>query len=146
MFTDHRPIVTALKKTTDSASGRQARQLAAIAEATSDVRHVSGKDNVVADALSEAIEDATVQPEDLDDAPSFLCNAVQPGIDYHQLEADQEADPDIQAYRTAITNLRLADVPFSDVHFRCCVIPQRVRQDLLYPRHGDDEFSTRFTH
>ena len=45
VFTDHKPIVAALKKTSEPVSGRQARQLAAIAEATSDVRHVSGKDN-----------------------------------------------------------------------------------------------------
>ena len=52
VFTDHQPIVAAIRKTTEPTSGRQARQLAAIAEATTDVRHVDGKANVVADALS----------------------------------------------------------------------------------------------
>ena len=33
VFTDHKPIVAALRKATEPASGRQARQLAAIAEA-----------------------------------------------------------------------------------------------------------------
>ena len=49
----------------------------------------------------------------LDEAPSFLCNAIQPGIDYRELANDQAQDPDVQAYRTAISNLRLADVPFA---------------------------------
>ena len=139
VFTDHRPIVAALRKTSDPASGRQARQLAAIAEATSDVRHVSGKENVVADALSrtEAVENDAAQPDDLDEAPSFLCNAVHPGIDYRQLAADQEADPDVQAYRTAITSSWQTFLSRM-VHSRCCATPQQVQQDLLYPKSGDD--------
>ena len=52
MFTDHQPIVAAIWKSTEPTSGRQARQLAAIVEATTDVRHIDGKANVVADALS----------------------------------------------------------------------------------------------
>ena len=119
VFTDHKPIVAALSKAAEPASGRQARQLAAIAEATTDIRHVSGKDNVVADALSrtEATEDAAAPPDNHDEAPTFVCSAILPGINYQQLAADQVSDPDVQAYRTAITNLRLADVPFSDGAF-----------------------------
>ena len=52
IFTDHKPIIPALHKKTEPTSARQARQLAAIAEATSDIRHVDGKSNLVADALS----------------------------------------------------------------------------------------------
>merc|ERR1712020_103910 len=37
VFTDHKPIIAALKKVSEPVSGRQARQLAAIAEATTDV-------------------------------------------------------------------------------------------------------------
>ena len=71
VYTDHKPILAALHKTTEPVSGRQARQLAAIAEATTDVRHVDGKDNMVADALSriEAPE-ANDQP----DEPGFICH------------------------------------------------------------------------
>jgi hypothetical protein len=83
VFTDHMPILAALHKTTEPTSGRQARQLAAIAEATTDIQHVSGKDNVVADALSriEPVADAPghVTDEDIaDDTPGFLCNAISP--------------------------------------------------------------------
>ena len=52
VFTDHRPILAALHKATEPTTDCQARQLVPIAEATTDIRHVSGKDTVVADALS----------------------------------------------------------------------------------------------
>ena len=43
--------------------------------------------------------------------------AVQHGLDYQKLAAYQASDPDIQSYRTAVTNLRLEDVPFMDGSF-----------------------------
>ena len=41
VFTDHIPIVKALSMASEPKSHRQARQLAAIAEATPDVQHVA---------------------------------------------------------------------------------------------------------
>ena len=76
---------------------------------------VSGKDNIVADALSD-VEPAPDDPnhmlnEDLvDDTPGFLCFAIQQGMDYQVLANDQALDQDVQDYRTAISNLDLADV------------------------------------
>merc|ERR1712107_661326 len=55
IFTDHKPITTALSKVTDPWNARQARHLSAIAEFSSDIRHVSGKLNPVADALSRNV-------------------------------------------------------------------------------------------
>ena len=51
IYTDHNPIVAAINKKSEPWSGRQARQLAAISEFTTDIRHISGKDNIVADTL-----------------------------------------------------------------------------------------------
>ena len=76
---------------------------------------MSHKDIVAADALSST--PSTVQENIPDEAPGFLCNAVHPGIDYKELYAAQEADEDVQNYRSAITNLRLADVPFAGGSF-----------------------------
>jgi cleavage and polyadenylation specificity factor subunit 1 len=52
VYTDHKPLTSALHRTSDPWTARQCRQLAYVAEYTSDVRHISGKNNVVADALS----------------------------------------------------------------------------------------------
>ena len=103
--------MAALHKASEPTSGRQARQLAAIAEATTDIQHVSGKDNVVVDALSCIGPAAQCEvpglpnpptndevDEDILEVPGFVCNAIAPGIDYRELAAAQTADPDVQPY------------------------------------------------
>ena len=58
--------------------------------------------------------------EEAKTTPGFLfdsINAVQPGLDYQAMASTQTNDPDTQAYRTAITSLRLEDVPFSNGAF-----------------------------
>jgi hypothetical protein len=52
LWTDHKPLVTAMKRVTPLISGRQQRHLAFISEHTCDVWHTPGVDNVLADALS----------------------------------------------------------------------------------------------
>ncbi|CAD7083758.1 unnamed protein product [Hermetia illucens] len=56
VFTDHKPLTFALKQKPDEASPRQLRHLSFISQFTSDIQHVSGKDNIVADALSRVSE------------------------------------------------------------------------------------------
>lgn len=51
VYTDHKPLTTVLKSQADK-SPRQTRHLSYIAEFTNDIQHISGKFNVVADALS----------------------------------------------------------------------------------------------
>ena len=51
IFTDHKPIISALRSLSDK-TPKQVRQLCYIAEYTCDIRHVPGKNNVVADTLS----------------------------------------------------------------------------------------------
>lgn len=41
-------------------------------------------------------------------------NAVHLGIDYAHMALDQESDPDVQAYRTAVSGLKLVDVPLDE--------------------------------
>ena len=58
--------------------------------------------------------------EQEDTTPGFMfdtVNAVRPGSDYQAMSLAQQSDPDVQAYRTAITSLRLEDVPFSNGSF-----------------------------
>jgi cleavage and polyadenylation specificity factor subunit 1 len=52
VFTDHKPLTSALKRVSGPWTARQQRHLAYIAEYTSDLRHIAGVANVVADTLS----------------------------------------------------------------------------------------------
>ncbi|CAK1593602.1 unnamed protein product [Parnassius mnemosyne] len=56
IYTDHKPISFAFHKRKDNCSPRQYRQLDFIAQFTTDLRHISGKDNIVADTLSRIEE------------------------------------------------------------------------------------------
>ncbi len=94
-FVDHKPLLYAMSKVSEPWSSHQQRHLAFISEFTTDIKHIDGKSNVVANCLSRA----TVQ-------------AVHLGIDFAQLAADQQSDPDVQAYRTAISSLKIADIHF----------------------------------
>ena len=53
IYTDHKPLTFAFSSPVDR-SPRQTRHLSYIAEFSTDVRHIEGKNNVVADALSRA--------------------------------------------------------------------------------------------
>jgi hypothetical protein len=90
-------LTFALSKVADAWSGRQQCQLAAIAEYTVHLRHVAGKDKVVADTLSRA-----------------AVSAVKVGVDFHNLAAAQQADQDkLLACQTDITGLKLCEIPLS---------------------------------
>ena len=98
-FTDHKPLTNAFDSATDR-SPRQIRHLSFISEFTTDLQHVSGKHNVVADALSR------------------ITAIAQPTIDYSELAAAQDSD-EITAYRTAISGLTLEDIPHGQVTILC---------------------------
>jgi hypothetical protein len=61
IYTDHKPIIGALKSTSDKYTGRQFRHLDYITQMTTDVRHVKGIDNIVADCLSR-IQVDSIEP------------------------------------------------------------------------------------
>ena len=96
-FTDHKPITFAFAKVSDPWSPRQQRHLAYISEFTTDVRHIAGKENCVADALSRNVINTVT---------------AQLGIDYTAMALAQRDDEEMKAYRTAVTGLVLKDVEF----------------------------------
>jgi transposase InsO family protein len=57
IFTDHLPLVGAIGHVSDPCSDRQRRQLSFIAEFLTEILHISGPSNVVADALSRPAQD-----------------------------------------------------------------------------------------
>ncbi|GFT66074.1 retrovirus-related Pol polyprotein from transposon 17.6 [Trichonephila clavipes] len=52
LCTDHRPLTYAFKQKMDKCSPRQGRQLDFISQFTTDIRHIKGSNNLIADTLS----------------------------------------------------------------------------------------------
>ena len=94
-YTDHKPLTFCMSQASEPWSNRQQRQLSYISEFTTDIRHVRGKDNFVADTLSRA-----------------SIGDVQLGIDYAAMATAQQQDAQVQAYRTSNSSLQLEDIPF----------------------------------
>jgi transposase InsO family protein len=88
IFTDHKPITFAFRQRRDSDSPRQFRHLDFIAQFSTDIQHISGQDNVVADALSR-VESITAPPS------------------HDELAAAQDNDDDLRTLLTSNTALRL---------------------------------------
>ena len=97
-YTDHKPLTFAFAKMSDPWSARQQRHLSAISEFTTAMLHVSGKSNMVADALSRTNINSL--------------HALLPGVDYTEMATAQTTDPEMSAYRTACSNLVLEDISF----------------------------------
>jgi cleavage and polyadenylation specificity factor subunit 1 len=68
VFTDHKPLIYAFQQKPDKCSPRQFNHLDFISQFTTDIRHISGQDNIVADALSHV--DSVTAP------PSFQALAI----------------------------------------------------------------------
>ncbi|XP_075723266.1 uncharacterized protein LOC142765699 [Rhipicephalus microplus] len=70
IYTDHKPITYAFSQRREQLPLVQQNQLSFIAQFTTDVRHINGKENVVADALScvSSVELPTVTTDALADA------------------------------------------------------------------------------
>jgi hypothetical protein len=61
IFTDHKPLTFAFQQKWDNCSPRQFNHLDFIAQFTTDIRHISGQNNVVTDVLSR-VEYVTAPP------------------------------------------------------------------------------------
>jgi cleavage and polyadenylation specificity factor subunit 1 len=111
ILTDHKPLTFALAKAADTWSARQQRHLAAVSEYTSDIRHIAGLDNVVADVLSRP---ATVA--------SMAASPAGGGgeINYRELAADQLQCPETAALLTS-SSLQIVHVFVDGVNVMCDV-------------------------
>jgi cleavage and polyadenylation specificity factor subunit 1 len=102
IFTDHKPITYAFQQKRDKCSPRQFNHLDFIAQFSTDVRHILGQDNVVADALSR-VESITAAPS------------------HDALAASQESDGELRALLASDTALRLEkqQIPGTAVSIYC---------------------------
>lgn len=88
IFTDHKPLTFALQSRT-ARTPRQTNHLSFIAEFTSDIRHLPGRSNVVADSLSR---------------PSVAAISTRGG-DFSQLAIAQKEDEEFLSVQTSVTGL-----------------------------------------
>ncbi|CAH8848022.1 unnamed protein product [Trichobilharzia szidati] len=96
VFTDHQPLTYALHTTTDRYSLRELRHLDYISQFTSDIRHISGVDSAVADALSR------------------ICTmSAPPTIDLKQMAQRQLTELDLDKL-SSNTSLHIKRIPLVD--------------------------------
>lgn len=88
--TDHKPLIYAFKQRSDKATPRQARQLDLIAQFSTNIKHISGTDNIVADTLSRA---------DAIELPIIMST--------EELAQEQAKDPELTKLRESNTALQL---------------------------------------
>ena len=77
IFTDHKPLTYAFSQKRDKCTPRQFNHFDYISQFTTDIRHISGQENVVADALSRVEAVCTsVSPEALPEAQATDFKAI----------------------------------------------------------------------
>ena len=143
IYTNHKPLCGAITSAVEK-SPRQTRHLSFVAEYSTDIRHVSGASNVVADALSRP-----AVPQDLADgeAPSSFVHdtlvgsvALCPGLDLAGLSLAQRSSAAVQAFallrRNSSLDLRDLPLPGSEDTTILCDVSQVC---LLYTSDAADE-------
>lgn len=94
LYTDHKPLVFALDQKSDKASPRQRRHLDFVAQFTSDIRHLPGDQNVVADALSR-----------------IGAVSLDGNFDYESLADAQTADEEVISMCTSASKYKFEKIP-----------------------------------
>jgi hypothetical protein len=109
LYTDHKPLTFALGKVSEPWTARQARHLSFVAEYTTDIRHVAGKENVVADMLS--------RPPAAAESVVCAVPASSEVIDYAAVAAQQRSCPSVEEARES--SLKLSLHTFGKVRIIC---------------------------
>lgn len=128
IYTDHKPLTFSFNSTKNkSSSPRQWRHLYFISQFTTDIRHIPGQENVVADTLSRVEE------------------IVQP-VDYYKLASCQQSDGELKQLLQGGTSLRLerVKVPGLNVELYCDTsspqprpyVPMELRQQVVESLHS----------
>ncbi|CAH2097753.1 unnamed protein product [Euphydryas editha] len=116
VYTDHKPISYAFHERKANCSPRQFRHLDYISQFTTDIRHISGKSNVVADTLSRVDE-------------------LSMSIDYDQLASSQAVDEELAQLLSGESSLRIKklSLPNSNVAIYCDVSTPSPRPFVTKP-------------
>lgn len=113
IYTDHKPLVFAFQQANEKATPRQLRHLDLIGQFSTDIQHISGVDNVVADTLSRINSISTV--------------SLSSTVDYKLIALKQSKDEELIQLRKKPTNLEILDVKFHDIVLACDVSTKELR-------------------
>ncbi|CAG4937253.1 unnamed protein product [Parnassius apollo] len=125
VFTDHKPIISAFKKNSNNCSPRQFRYLDYIAQFTTDIRYISGENNVVADALSRV-------------------DIISSAVNLEDVCAAQETDDELPHLRHH-TSLKLRQLDLSGTGTKLYYDVSGTPHGYTYLKRYDDKPSIRFT-
>ena len=135
IYTDQKPLTSAFFKARDPVSNRQRQQLALISEFATDVAHIPGLENVVADTLSRQYDD-----EDTSAVVHSKTHSLA-DVDLARLEKDQQPIDEEQP-----SSLRLARITFPGVDRKLVcdtclgrprvLVPERWRSSIFEAIHG----------
>ena len=103
VLTDHKPLTYSLFCNPYRYSPRQVRHLDFISQFTSDIRHVSGTDNPVANTLSRVDIQAIHQ--------------IPPTIDFTAITAAQLTDRQLRHLKETSTSLKFSDIPIAGTNY-----------------------------
>ena len=115
ILTDQKPLTSAFMKGKDPISSRKRNQLSFIGEFCTDISHVPGLDNVVADSLSRQFDDDRVL------TGSILVHTIAhilSDVDLSQIAEDQQSDEECLDAPTSISGLKWQLCSFAGVRGR----------------------------
>jgi len=141
LWTDHKPLCSALHRVSEPWSARQQRQLSYIAEFTSEILHVPGDENVVADALSRPY--CTEVSSSLPPISSLASLSSPPGIDFQVMAEAQVTCPEVQRLLQS-ENLNISTFPVGNQELYCDIstgmprplVPTSLRRSVFTAIHG----------
>jgi cleavage and polyadenylation specificity factor subunit 1 len=116
ILTDHKPLTFAFYQTRDKCSPRQFNHLDFISQFTTDIRYISGQDNIVADALSRV-------------------EAIATSVTHDALVAAQAEDDELQTLLVSDTALQLEKtlVIGTSVELYCDTFAGKPRPYIPFP-------------
>ena len=136
LFTDHKPLEGAIIRKNDPLSAVQERQLAFLSEYATDIQHISGKNNILADALSRVLR---------------LTHLAAGHIDLRQFRQDQDKDHVLCNLRNQQPN-RFQLLPTNNIMLWCDItttpriwVPHDWVQRIFETIHGRDHPGARQT-
>lgn len=111
IFTDHKPLTFAYQQNPEKTAPVQMNQLNYISQFTTDIQHIAGKDNVVADLLSRI---------------ESIFSGDQ--IDFEQLAENQKTDTELrEIIKSSNLQMKLMEIPNSKSAIWCDISTNNIR-------------------